>query len=46
VVAGAAAVALVGFVLAVAGVIGLGLPFLAAVVAAICAWLFRRTVSS
>jgi len=42
-VAGAAAV--VGVVLAVVGVIGFGLPLLAAVVAAVCALLFRRTVS-
>lgn len=39
-------VAVVGFVLAIAGVIGLGIPFIAAVVAAICWFLFRRAVSS
>jgi putative flippase GtrA len=40
----AGAVAVVGLVLAIFGVIGLGLPLLAAVVAAICAVLFRRTM--
>jgi len=38
-------VAVVGFVLAVIGVIGLGIPLLAAVLAVICGLLFRRTVS-
>ena len=38
------AIAVVGFVLAIAGVIGLGIPFLAAVLAVISGWLFRRTV--
>jgi hypothetical protein len=38
------AFAVVGFVLAIAGVIGLGTPFLAAVLAVVSAWLFRRTV--
>ena len=38
-------VAVVGFVLAIAGVIGLGPPFIAALVAAVCLLLFRRTVS-
>jgi hypothetical protein len=37
-------VAVVGFVLAIAGVIGLGIPFLAAVLAVVCGLLFRRTV--
>ena len=37
-------VAVVGFVLAIAGVIGLGIPFIAAVLAAVCALLFRRSV--
>ena len=37
-------VAVVGFVLAIAGVIGWGVPFLAAVLAVVCGWLFRRTV--
>ena len=47
VLAGSAAgtVAVVGFVLALVGVLGWGIPVLAAVVAVICAWLFRRTVS-
>ena len=46
VLAGSAAgtVAVVGFVLALVGVLGWGIPVLAAIVAAICAWLFRRTV--
>ena len=38
------AVAVVGFVLAIAGVIGLGIPFVAAVVAIVCLVLFRRMV--
>jgi hypothetical protein len=37
-------VAVVGFVLGIAGVIGLGIPFIAAVLAVVCALLFRRTV--
>jgi hypothetical protein len=37
-------VAVVGFVLAIAGVVGWGIPLLSAVVAAVCALLFRRTV--
>jgi predicted MFS family arabinose efflux permease len=40
-----AVLAVVGFVLAIAGVLGWGLPFLAAVLAAVCGLLFRRTVS-
>ena len=40
-----AVVAVIGFVLAIAGVIGAGIPFLAAVLAVICGLLFRRTVS-
>jgi hypothetical protein len=46
VIAGSAAgtVAVVGFVLALVGVLGWGIPVLAAIVAVICAWLFRRTV--
>ena len=40
----AAAVAVVGTVLAVIGVLGWWLPILAVVVAAICGLLFRRTV--
>jgi len=38
-------VAVVAFVLAIAGVIGWGIPFLAVVLAAVCGLLFRRTVS-
>jgi len=38
-------VAVVGLVLAIAGVIGLGVPILAAIVAGVCYLLFRRTVS-
>jgi hypothetical protein len=37
--------AVVGFVLAIAGVISLGPPFIAALVAAVCFLLFRRAVS-
>jgi hypothetical protein len=39
-------VGVVGLVLAIAGVIGAALPIVAFVVAAICVYLFRRTVSS
>jgi hypothetical protein len=39
-------VAAVGIVLAIAGVIGIGLPLLAAALAAVCLVLFRRTVGS
>ena len=42
----ASAVAIVGLVLAVVGVVGFGLPVVAVIVAAICALLFRRTVSA
>jgi putative flippase GtrA len=42
----AAAVAVVGFVLAVVGILSWGLPLLAAAIAAIAAFLFTRTVSS
>jgi len=47
VLAGSAAgtIAVVGFVLALFDVIGFGIPFIALVVAVICIWLFRRTVS-
>ena len=38
-------VAVVGFVLALVGVIGAGLPILAAILAVICGVLFRRSVS-
>jgi hypothetical protein len=40
----AAATAVVGFLLAIIGVIGAGLGFIAAAVAVICAILFRSTV--
>jgi hypothetical protein len=47
VLAGSAAgtVAVVGFVLAAVGVMGFAIPFIAAIVAAVCALLFRRTLS-
>jgi hypothetical protein len=47
VLAGGAAtvVAVVTFVLAVVGVMGFGVPILAALVAVICGWMFRRTVA-
>jgi hypothetical protein len=38
-------IAVVGFVLAAVGVMGFGIPFLAAIVAVVCALTFRRTVS-
>jgi hypothetical protein len=41
----AGSVAVVGLVLAVAGVIGATLPILALVVAAVCAFLFRRVAA-
>ena len=41
----AAVVAVVTFVLAIAGVMGFGVPVLAALVAVLCGWLFRRTVT-
>lgn len=41
----AGVIAVVGFVLALVGVMGLGVPFIAAIVAMVCAVLFRRTVS-
>jgi hypothetical protein len=40
----AAAVAVVGFVLAIIGVVGGGLPLIAAIVAVVCALVFRSTV--
>ena len=43
---GAGLVAVVGLVLAVVGVLGFGVPVVAAIVAAVCWLLFRRTVSS
>jgi hypothetical protein len=47
VLAGSAAgvVAVVGFVLAAVGVLGFGIPFIAAIVAIVCGVLFRRTVA-
>ena len=42
---GASIVTVVGFVLAIAGVIGYGLPFVALIVAVICFVMFRRLVS-
>jgi fatty acid desaturase len=42
---GAGAVAVIGAVLAVVGVLGWWLPILAAIVAGICFVVFRRTVS-
>jgi hypothetical protein len=41
----ASAVAVVGIVLAAIGVFGWGVPFLAAVIAAVAFVMFRRTVS-
>ena len=41
----AAVVAVVTFVLAIVGVMGFGIPVLAALVAMLCGWLFRRTVA-
>jgi putative flippase GtrA len=41
----AGAIAVVTFVLAIFGVMGFGIPFLAAIVALVCGLLFRRTVS-
>ena len=40
----AAAVTVIAAVLAIVGVIGWGLPFIAAAVAAVCAFLFRRLI--
>jgi putative flippase GtrA len=42
----AAVVAVVTLVLAVVGILGFGIPVLAAIVAVLCGWMFRRTVSS
>lgn len=42
---GAGAVAVVGFVLAIAGVIGFGIPLIAAIVAIVALVLFRGVVS-
>jgi len=41
----AGVVAAVGLVLAIVGVVGLGVPVLALIVAAVCGLLLRRTVS-
>jgi hypothetical protein len=41
----AGAVAVIGGLLALIGVLGWGLPVLAAIVAVVCYFLFRRTVS-
>jgi len=41
----AAVIAVVTFVLAVVGVLGFGIPVLAALVAVLCGWMFRRTVA-
>ena len=41
----AAVIAVVTFVLAIVGIMGFGVPVLAAIVAVLCGWLFRRTVS-
>jgi hypothetical protein len=41
----AAVVSVVTFVLAIVGIIGFGVPVLAAIVAILCGWLFRRTVA-
>ena len=42
----AGVVAVVGVVLAIVGVVGFGIPVLAGIVAAVCALVFRRTVST
>jgi hypothetical protein len=41
----AGVIAVVGFVLAAVGVMGFGIPFIAAIVAVVCGLIFRRTVS-
>lgn len=41
----AGVIAVAGLVLALVGVMGLGIPLIAAVVAVVCALMFRRTVS-
>ena len=40
----AGVIAVVGFILAAIDVMGFGIPFIAAIVAVVCAVLFRRTV--
>jgi hypothetical protein len=46
VLAGSAAgvIAVVTFVLAIVGVMGFGVPVIAALIAVLCGWMFRRTV--
>jgi putative flippase GtrA len=41
----AAVVAVVTFVLAIVGILSFGVPVLAALIAALCGWLFRRAVA-
>ncbi len=41
----AGVIAVVGFILAIVGVMGFGIPFLAAIVAVVCLLIFRRTVA-
>jgi hypothetical protein len=41
----AGTVGVVGLVLAIAGVVGAGLPIIALIVAAICAWAFSRAIA-
>ena len=41
----AGVVAVVTFVLAIVNVMGFGVPIIAALVAVLCGWMFRRTVS-
>jgi lipopolysaccharide export LptBFGC system permease protein LptF len=41
----AGVIAVVGFILAVLGVLGYGIPFIAAIVAVVCGLIFRRTVA-
>ena len=41
----AAVIAVVTFVLAIVNVMGFGIPVLAALVAVLCGWMFRRTVA-
>jgi len=44
--AGLAVIAVVGFVLAIVGVVGGTIPFLAAILAVVCGLLLRRTLSA
>jgi hypothetical protein len=41
----AGVIAVVGLILAAVGVVGFGIPFIAAIVAVVCGLIFRRTVS-